>query len=728
MQLPEHLERMLQDFPERERDQVRERYLAIQPFLDEHVSSLHVLAKEYAVSVRTLQRWVAAYRRDGLDGLLPRRRSDKGRPRVAAPIVDLVTTLYATREVTSIKQIYRDVALLAQQQNLTPPSYSQVRAIVENIQRAKPPTLVAAQGGAPELPLAHTPDQDAIDHSVLNTIVTINSLHELRLHTQDEHMRLHEFIAVDAEMESVASLGMDAPPLQPVRIWAQVQRIEAVNTLLLAPFDNGSRIHYDSSRVPKSTPVTHLVTCRILGYEPVQDQRGHLQPLRSMIRSITPAYRPTPEAIARILAAHMQWDTRQSAAAAVLAAHPEVVVPLDHMLLAGHSTAVLGASSDNTDTLIRSLLSAALAAGTSVILFESSESSHIHTYTTGRRENVQYCVVPPGDLLDTADDVSTLLHALGMPVADIVQPYLEQVSAAARYVRGRSEREQARIAATLAAILGVPEPVITEAVMSVQLIGYLAEAGAAVLQNHDTQQQQELAEWQWSAARHYSTEAYHPLFRITQDIARAVAKIADLEQQYRQPPGSILIQMRDSRKLRQPGILSVVSLAGYPGELHQLLYSRILGFQLLDAAMYTLVSKYDYCDFDHELSPLSLLIVLEPAESFAVKEPRTTSEHRVRQRVRKLAEMGQEHGIRLLLRSEHPHLVDEHILAQCRSWLLFRMKQPADVTCVRASTASPDDISLLAHLGDDEALVADDDIPGSLLVRLVTNEMGDRQT
>ena len=55
--------RALADLSEGERDQALARFRILQPFLDGR-TSLTVIAREQAVTLRTLQRWVAHYRSD----------------------------------------------------------------------------------------------------------------------------------------------------------------------------------------------------------------------------------------------------------------------------------------------------------------------------------------------------------------------------------------------------------------------------------------------------------------------------------------------------------------------------------------------------------------------------------------------------------------------------------------------------------------------------------------
>ncbi len=54
-----------------------DRWDVLRPHLEDGVT-LAAIADDSGVPVRTLQRWHAAYKKDGLDGLTPETRSDRG--------------------------------------------------------------------------------------------------------------------------------------------------------------------------------------------------------------------------------------------------------------------------------------------------------------------------------------------------------------------------------------------------------------------------------------------------------------------------------------------------------------------------------------------------------------------------------------------------------------------------------------------------------------------------
>ncbi len=106
--------------------------------------SLTVTARRAGVSLRTAQRWLAAYRAEGSAGLTRSRRADRGSPRMPDELVELTEGLALRRPPPKIAQIYRQVAELAERRGVTAPSYYAVRRIVRGLD---PGLLAMAHGG-----------------------------------------------------------------------------------------------------------------------------------------------------------------------------------------------------------------------------------------------------------------------------------------------------------------------------------------------------------------------------------------------------------------------------------------------------------------------------------------------------------------------------------------------------------------------------------------------------
>jgi putative transposase len=127
-----------------ERAQAMARFGVVQPFLEGQVG-LRQLAQQHQLALRTLRRWVHRYTTEGLAGLVRQRRSDRGgRRRLPAELQQCLEGLALQTPPLSIAAIHRKICELAQQQELTPPSYSLVYAVVRQLPSAL--TTLAHQG------------------------------------------------------------------------------------------------------------------------------------------------------------------------------------------------------------------------------------------------------------------------------------------------------------------------------------------------------------------------------------------------------------------------------------------------------------------------------------------------------------------------------------------------------------------------------------------------------
>src|SRR5919202_5149261 len=104
--------RALADLSEGERDQALARFRILQPFLDGQ-TSLTAIAQEQAVTLRTLQRWVTHYRRDGLVGLARKGRTDRGQRRMDPELQRLIEGLALQPTRPSAAAIHRQIIDLA---------------------------------------------------------------------------------------------------------------------------------------------------------------------------------------------------------------------------------------------------------------------------------------------------------------------------------------------------------------------------------------------------------------------------------------------------------------------------------------------------------------------------------------------------------------------------------------------------------------------------------------
>src|SRR5262245_18920169 len=100
--------------PPDERRRALERYRIIQPCVEHDIPLTHA-ARQHDLPLRTVERWLAQYRRYGLVGLSRRRRSDLGHPRRLCPQLQEVIEGQALRTppptVAFVHRQVGDVAL-----------------------------------------------------------------------------------------------------------------------------------------------------------------------------------------------------------------------------------------------------------------------------------------------------------------------------------------------------------------------------------------------------------------------------------------------------------------------------------------------------------------------------------------------------------------------------------------------------------------------------------------
>ena len=78
-----------------ERARALERYRMLQPCVEHHVPLTHV-ARHHGIPLRTAQRWLAQYQRDGLARLGRRRRSDRHQPHGLHPEIKQLIEYFKT--------------------------------------------------------------------------------------------------------------------------------------------------------------------------------------------------------------------------------------------------------------------------------------------------------------------------------------------------------------------------------------------------------------------------------------------------------------------------------------------------------------------------------------------------------------------------------------------------------------------------------------------------------
>jgi putative transposase len=108
------------------------RFRALRPYLEDGVA-LAEIARERGVTPRTLERWVARYRSEGLAGLGRREREDKGRHQIPERLQLFIEGLALERPRRSVASIRRKACEVAEREGWREPGYKLVWTIVRGI-------------------------------------------------------------------------------------------------------------------------------------------------------------------------------------------------------------------------------------------------------------------------------------------------------------------------------------------------------------------------------------------------------------------------------------------------------------------------------------------------------------------------------------------------------------------------------------------------------------------
>lgn len=119
------------------KDTALERYRIIEPILKRQ-STIAQVSRREKIASRTLYNWVKDFKENGLGGLIPKGRNDKGNRRTAdVEIVNLIKGLYLRVPPIPIKAIHRLVKDVCKKNGWRVPSYDVVHEIISTI----PPNL-----------------------------------------------------------------------------------------------------------------------------------------------------------------------------------------------------------------------------------------------------------------------------------------------------------------------------------------------------------------------------------------------------------------------------------------------------------------------------------------------------------------------------------------------------------------------------------------------------------
>ena len=127
---------LLTSLTEAQRTRAQQRFAVLRPHLEDGVP-LPSLARQHGVHERTLERWLARYRQEGLAGLVRRPRADRGGHHVLVPeLVGLIEGLALRRPPPTAAFVHRQAVAVAARQGWPVPSYRTVASLIAQLDPA----------------------------------------------------------------------------------------------------------------------------------------------------------------------------------------------------------------------------------------------------------------------------------------------------------------------------------------------------------------------------------------------------------------------------------------------------------------------------------------------------------------------------------------------------------------------------------------------------------------
>src|SRR5215217_19141 len=119
--------------PPKERSRALERYRILQPCVEHDMPLTHV-ARHHGIPLRTVQRWLAQYRRNGFAGLARRQRSDRSQPHGLHPeLKQMIEGLALRKPPPTVALVHRQVRDMALRNGWPVPIYHRVYRVIKHL-------------------------------------------------------------------------------------------------------------------------------------------------------------------------------------------------------------------------------------------------------------------------------------------------------------------------------------------------------------------------------------------------------------------------------------------------------------------------------------------------------------------------------------------------------------------------------------------------------------------
>lgn len=548
----------------------------------------------------------------------------------------------------------------------------------------------------------------------VGTLVGESTSREFRLALAHEAVREQDIIAVDAELRHPD----ENKPIERVRVWAKVQRIERLNPLF--PSEAGHELA--ATRTDPFDTVLSLsremvtAVCQVLGAEPIDGSAGgKLDHLRYPPQPASSAYRPDSSDIARVVLGELQDHQNRALDLATLSNRPEVDVKVDGHAIVSRHLAILAMTGAGKSVTARRIIEQLSRKNYPIVIFDPHGDYTGLSEVQGLKVKRYYAQFPIFE--EDAETVAEIINTLGYKLTDTMRSrFGDLFHAATSFIIDDKEEMQER-ETWLSEAIKNPQISTYGVRRDMWLIANLAEAGELAIRNENNNENKaKLLDFGWTGFDKYTKTDGRTLEGIKKRAYRTASALNRMEKTNKIVAKSAEPLPVDRKELVQYGQISVIALAGYTSDFQATIYSLIA-----DSIFESRITG--------DLK-LPTLLLLEEAHNFAPARATTPAELRAISTTKQIAQEGRKFGVGLILVSQRPSRLDETTLSQANSFIIMRMVNPADQNFVRKviETLGEEDARMLPDLDVGEAILSGQLINFPVLVRIKKSESeGERE-
>jgi DNA helicase HerA-like ATPase len=530
------------------------------------------------------------------------------------------------------------------------------------------------------------------DTQYIGTLIGESTSREFRLAVAHEAVREQDIIAVDARLRLPGSAtqpqdGSDAP-VEEIRVWAKVQRIERLNPLF--PSEAGHELAATQTN-PLDTVLSlsrEMVSavCQVLGSEPIEGSTdGKLNHLRYPPQPATNAYSPDSKDVARVVLGElMQWQKR-SLDVSHLSNRPEVDVKVDGHAIVSRHLAILAMTGAGKSWAARRIIEQLARKNYPIVIFDPHGNYTGLADIEALRDKVRLFYAELPILEEDFDDAARIISGLsGEDMTSAQYDAFDSLFSAAPSLLSDDNLSSGVLESTLFDITANTNITKYELRRDLFALSYIAEAVGILARRRDSDSERSrLAELGFDSIERVDARLSGTYRALARQLRRAAFALKEMQDLNRQRAGYAEPLPADRAELVRYGQISVVSLAGYTEDFR--------------ATLYTLISRRLFRLRTQGSLPYRYLMVLEEAHNYVPGHAETTAVARSIAITKQIAQEGRKFGVGLVLISQRPSRLDETALAMCNSYMIMRMLNPADQAFVR---------KVVETLGEDEARIS----------------------